>query len=92
MWAPSTSIAGGELNVLRWDLDHVAAAGWRMLDGADGVAAPMLERSRLSSNKRNIGTIIIITDLDRLHVRSSLPSTAWSIMPRSHSTRMSGVH
>ena len=68
--------AGGPLKVLRWDLDHVAVAGWRMLDGPDSDAEPLLARSALATDPKATGTMVIVTHLDRLGVRSSLAANA----------------
>ncbi len=72
----SRCLAGGPLAVLRWDLDHVAQAGWRMQDGPDKDAEPLLGRSRLAASAKNTGTAVIVTHLDRLAVRSSLAANA----------------
>ncbi|MDB5809790.1 MAG: hypothetical protein JWN94_1912 [Betaproteobacteria bacterium] len=66
--------AGEPLRILRWDLDHIAQAGWKMLDGPDAEAEPLMARSALFTEPTATGTIVIVTYLDRLAVRSSLPS------------------
>lgn len=68
----SRATAGAALAVLRWDLDHVAKAGWRMLEGADPAAEPLLARSALAGAGRPAGTLVIVTGLDRLGVHSKL--------------------
>ena len=67
------SAAGGELAILRWDLDHVREAGWRMLEGPDPAAVPLLEKSALATSART-GTAVIVTSLDRMGVRASSDS------------------
>jgi hypothetical protein len=64
------------LSILRWDLDHVAAHGWRMLEGPDPDAAPLLARSTLATSSKAVGTIVIVTHLDKLATRSSLLANA----------------
>lgn len=66
--------AGGRLRILRWDLEHVAKAGWRMLDGADTDAGPVLAKSALVADPNATGTVVIVTQLDRLRVGSALSS------------------
>jgi hypothetical protein len=68
----SRAEAGGPLAVLRWDLDHVATAGWRMLEGPDPEAESLLAQSALATSKKSTGTVVIVTHLDRLATRSSL--------------------
>jgi hypothetical protein len=72
----SRSAPNGPLTVLRWDLDYVAKAGWRMLEGPDPEAAPLLEQTSLARNPKRKGTAVIVTHLDRLAVRSSLAANA----------------
>jgi hypothetical protein len=63
---------GGPLCTLRWDLGHVAKAGsWKMLEGPAPDAEPLLARSALMTNKNTTGTIVIVTQLDRLAVHSA---------------------
>ena len=64
--------AGAALTVLRWDLAHVAKAGWRMLEGPDPAAEPLLARSMLAGAGRPAGPMVIVTGLARLGVRSNL--------------------
>ncbi len=66
----SRATAGAPLVVLRWDLEHVARAGWRMLEGPDPAAEPLLEGSLLAAAGRPAGTLVIVTGLDRLGVHS----------------------
>lgn len=66
--------AGEPLRILRWDLDHVAKAGWKMLDGPDTDAEPLVTQSALTNDAKATGTLVIVTHLDRLGVRSSLAS------------------
>ncbi len=66
--------AGEPLRILRWDLDHVAKAGWRMLEGPDPDAEPLVAQSALGVDPTAIGTMVIVTHLDRLAIRSSLAS------------------
>jgi hypothetical protein len=63
--------AGGPLQILRWDLDHVERAGWRMLEGPDAEAEPVLAQSSLAIKPNSSGTVVVITHLDRLSVGSS---------------------
>lgn len=60
---------GAKLRVLRWDLAHVERAGWEILEGPDAHAMPAIEASSLSDPQR-CGTIVVITQLDRLSIRS----------------------
>lgn len=57
--------------VLRWDLDHVSKVGWRTLVGADETAAQLISESALS-DPMNCGTVVVVTNLDRLSVRSGV--------------------
>jgi hypothetical protein len=66
--------ARGRLRILRWDLDYVAKAGWKMLDGPDTDAEPLLAQSALATSTTATGTVVIVTNLDRLIVRSTLSS------------------
>jgi len=72
----SRSAPGEALNVLRWDLDHIATAGWRMLDGPDAVAEELLARSVLATAADSTGTMVIVTQLDRPAVRASRAAEA----------------
>jgi hypothetical protein len=61
--------SGGKLRVLRWDLEHVERAGWEILEGPDPQAVSIIDSSSLSDPNRS-GTIVVITQLDRLPIRS----------------------
>ena len=63
------SQSGGDLQVLRWDLAHVEKAGWELLEGADPQSISAINESLLADNKR-CGTIVVVTQLDRLSIRS----------------------
>ena len=67
---------GAPLSILRWDLDHVAEHGWRMQEGPDKEAESILARSALAGSAKAVGTIVIITHLDKLATRSSLLANA----------------
>jgi hypothetical protein len=62
----SRGAPGEGLRVLRWDLDHIAKVGWRMLDGPDAEAEGLLARSALAADGGSTGTVVIVTQLDRL--------------------------
>lgn len=69
MTVASRSVPGEPLAVLRWDLGHVESAGWELLGGADEKAAAVISDSSLADAHR-CGTIVVVTQLDRLSVRS----------------------
>ena len=57
--------AGGDVNVLRWDLDHVAATNtWQLLQGPPPDVLDDLELLR----KKKSGTLVIWTGIDALDV------------------------
>jgi hypothetical protein len=67
----ATRDSGGLLKILCWDLGHMETAGWKMQEGLDMDTKPIFARSSLAKNPKSTGTIVIITKLDRLTVRSS---------------------
>lgn len=61
---------GSKLQVVRWDLEHVERKGWELLVGPDQQAESALNESLLS-NANQIGTIVVISRLDRLSMRTT---------------------
>jgi len=60
----ATRTADGALNVLRWDLDHVARTDrWELLQGFDPELEPELE---LLDGLKGSGTLVLWSNLDRL--------------------------
>lgn len=64
----SRTLPGADLSGYSWDLDHIAAVGWRMLDGYAESAARIVADSRLARDDREVGTLVVVTNLDRLGV------------------------
>ncbi len=62
----------GELLVLCWDLDHVAKNGWHMINGPHPSAASLLQKSELARDRTKVGTVVLVSQLDRLNVRATL--------------------
>lgn len=67
----ATRDSGGLLKILCWDLAHMEAAGWKMQEGLDTETKAIFARSSLAKNAKATGTVVIITKVDRLTVRSS---------------------
>lgn len=65
---------GAAIAILRWDLDHVTKYGWQMLDGPDQLAEPEIARSIIGQDPQATGTTVVVSELDRLEVRSALQS------------------
>jgi hypothetical protein len=65
---------GAAIAILRWDLDHVTKHGWQMLDGADELAEPEIARSIIGQDPKATGTTVVVSELDRVEVRSALQS------------------
>lgn len=60
----ATRTADGQLNVLRWDLDHVAKTDrWELLEGPDPEVELDIE---LLQGRRGAGTLVLWSKLDRL--------------------------
>jgi len=73
------SMPKGELSVLRWDLDEVAKTErWSPTEGLDSNGARIFHQTCLASDETRCGTVIIISGLDRLNVKSAMPSHASS--------------
>jgi hypothetical protein len=57
----------GELNTYRWDLDQIERKGWTLLKGIDPQDAEYLKSCELlKANHRGPGTIVLVTEIDRL--------------------------
>lgn len=67
------SKAGSKLSILRWDLDHVVKTNkWFPQDGPDKVSKPIIDQSMLGKSRDAIGTIVVITSLDRFGIKGKL--------------------
>lgn len=67
----ATRDSGGLLKILCWDLEIMETAGWKMKEGLDTETKAIFARSSLAKNVNATGTVVIITKVDRLTVRSS---------------------